>query len=321
VDEDSQLVIHVGFPKTGTTWLQNTIFSNSDLGFYPVGGQPKYFGEKLVPFSKFGLRSECDFDVQSTLVEFDTLLAEVPAELTSVISNEVLVGHMFNGGVYIKSTADLIYKLFPKAKIIITIREQGSIFRSIYEHYLRKGGLANVSNFVVRDKEAFTPLFDFSYIEYDITVSYYQRLFGVDNVLVLPFEMLRLYPRTYIEKILSFSNLSQNIESIDGLDFAARNKTDRKLAAVLHFFRFLNLLDKPRNLNGRAALAKRNYVKFIAPKLVNICPSSLVRMHEERCNAVFNKHASQRVKLSNANLERITGLSLGEFGYLLDSTS
>ena len=200
-DKEYQLLVHIGFPKTATTWLQNSVFNNNDLGFlcpwgnrcglaidHFVNANPYVFNPKNVSeyfnFSTSNIQDKC-----------------------YVISEETLLGDPAKGRYWGKIVADRLFDTFPKAKILICIREQKSYILSAYKEYVRNGGVYNLERYLGSNlnKAGFSGVFMKHFLEYDIVISYYQNLFGNSNVLILPFEMLETKPEEFISSLLQFT--------------------------------------------------------------------------------------------------------------------
>jgi hypothetical protein len=71
------------------------------------------------------------------------------------------------------------------------IREQRDIIRSSYQMYLRGNGLASLKHYLNAPRAPRAmPFFHLDYYKYDRLIAYYQRLFGRERVLALPYELL-----------------------------------------------------------------------------------------------------------------------------------
>ena len=178
----SPLLFHVGYHKTATTWLQNTVFQ-PEHGFAQVLDHPEIF--KLI-VNPHGL----DFDAGLARALMNDHISAAPVGSVNVVSLESLSGSPFSGGRESDGFARRLAEISPDAKILITIREQCRIIASVYMQYLSRGGTEPAEQFFSGNKvEAFHG-FDPRNFEYDRLVSHYQSLFGAENVLVLPFETI-----------------------------------------------------------------------------------------------------------------------------------
>lgn len=110
---------------------------------------------------------------------------------TAVISSELLCGNPFFGGRESDIFADRLRRIFPGAKILITIRSQQKILLSTYMQYLSRGGKMTPEGFFTRKPDPGYYAFDFSHFEFDRLVKLYQELFRAENVYVLTQESLK----------------------------------------------------------------------------------------------------------------------------------
>ena len=74
------------------------------------------------------------------------------------------------------------------------------------------------------------PLFDFDYFQYHLLIRYYNKLFGADNVLVLPYEELVRDRRSFLTKIGEFSGKPVPDEVLTEMtDAKRRNPAQRRM--------------------------------------------------------------------------------------------
>ena len=104
---DLEPLIHVGYHKTGTTWLQRRVFTDAKLGFSSVT-PPRLVNEAFVDHGPFS------FDAASTR---ELLRSSVEASerdgTTLVISQERLSGDPMQGSLDARSIADRLVESIP----------------------------------------------------------------------------------------------------------------------------------------------------------------------------------------------------------------
>ena len=108
---------------------------------------------------------------------------------------------------YQQKLCDTLYAIYPTAKILIVTRGYTSLFQSFYSQYLAIGGTYNFEDLLKSMWENFPDLFDYSHV-----VGLYREKFGHDNVIVLPYELLRADPHAFtaiIEKKMGIKNTYQ----------------------------------------------------------------------------------------------------------------
>lgn len=170
------LLIHVGYHKTATTWMQRMLFM-------PVHGYRQLADHREV-FRHIVQPHGLSFDpapMQALIAERRAGLA--PSEVP-VISSEILSGHPFQGGHESDVFAERLHRIAPAARILISIRSQLRIMPSVYMQYLLRGGTMPWPMFFQGQDEVeyfgFTP----EHFEYDQLLAKYQALFGAQNVYV-----------------------------------------------------------------------------------------------------------------------------------------
>ena len=178
----SQIICHVGFPKTGTTFLQKNVFPNvQGVKFSPLS---------LTEVGFKALINEDDsvFDLESTR----SLLAPPPPAGESILlSDERLMGsHLYSHFVNRSQIAHRL-KAIGVAKIILSIRNQFSALESAYKQYVSTGGVIPYQRFFGFSGGFENAPFSLKYFDYSLAYSLFARLFGADNVLVLQHEHIR----------------------------------------------------------------------------------------------------------------------------------
>ena len=206
--EQVKLLIHVGYPKTGSSWIQKSLFQNSSAGFAPLFGIDSITRGAIMKF--LILPNALAFDPAQSLKHFQPAILEVTTGgLVPVLSHERLAGTPHSGGYDSKELTNRLAEVFPRAKVLLVIREQRSMIVSTYKQYVRNGGPCSLRIYLHPPRsDGRMPLFDFQYFEYHRLVGYYQELFGLSNVLVLPYELFRDYPKEFGSRIMAFGRPS-----------------------------------------------------------------------------------------------------------------
>ena len=179
---DTPLLIHIGYHKTATSWMQQRLFL-PEHGFYQLCGHQQVHDLITNPH---GL----SFDPQPMRDLIDRASRDVPQGAVRVISSEILSGHHFLGGHQSDAYAQRLKEIAPKARILISIRSQMKILPSCYMQYLMRGGTMSWDQFFQGDRDIGYAAFSPEHFEYDRLVAHYQSLFGADNVLVVTQESI-----------------------------------------------------------------------------------------------------------------------------------
>lgn len=203
---EPSLLIHVGLHKCASTWLQSQVFGNKGSKFDAVWGRmsaiavSEFVGIEPLAFSVEDTRARLLAAAQPTLD---------PAKSVWVMSHEALSSRPHHGRYYSKEVADRVGAVFPSAKVLLVIREQKSIIRSLYTEHVRNGGRNTLEEFLGAGATSvgFRGMIQSSFFEYDRLIEMYRNIFGVDNVLALPVELLKSSPEKFTERIYSFVGL------------------------------------------------------------------------------------------------------------------
>lgn len=316
------MLFHIGYKKCGSTWLQRNLFNRTDRGFFPIcpemkkenAQRAKYLGAYFVFDSKGYLLDPFSNRTPEIRLLYDEL-SKGAGNKVPVTSYERLCGQAHAGGFDAAIVAERIADVFPDAKILIVIREQIKVAVSLYFQYLRAGGHRHYRNYFLPPSDAVRPGFAPSYYEYDKLIAHYQSLFGKNNVLCLPLELMLTEPATFIDHLRQFTGA--HIPS--DLPFDRREKAGLPRAIEIKT-RYLNLFKHSHSLNGYAFVASQSsekaivYVRRLMSRLVPASyETKLVQRIHSDIAAMFDSYYCE----SNRKTEALTGLSLKErFGYM-----
>jgi Sulfotransferase family len=306
---DFEIVLHVGHPKTATTWLQAMIFENPETGF-------------VVPWSDARARAIAAFVTVNPYQRQATWarsffgqelerLADDPR--VPVLSDETLCGDPFQRLYHGSDVANRIYQVFPRAKILIGIREQKAIAISSYREYIFLGGTFSLTEFIGTGQEplSYTPILREDFLAYDLVVSYYQELYGRGNVLVLPIEQLQRNRSGFVQTILDFCGCPGR------LTVEAEPAHTGWSAIALAARRVLNPLipTSPLSLGHRQL---RNRVANRLCGALNHLPQRWSVATEQRWKDQVSRRYAGAFGTSNRRLAELTGLDLAALGYDLN---
>jgi hypothetical protein len=305
IDEPRPLV-HIGYHKTGTTWLQRSVFD--DL---PGFQRPWKQGDLIRILVRV---HDLDFDADAARRE----LAEVRSraarpEVLDVVSLERLSGNPHSGGYDSRAIADRVGATFPEARVLIVIREQMRMIVSSYKQFVSVGGALSLGAYLDPPRRAErVPQFRFSQFEYDRLIAHYQTMFGADRVLVLPYERLAADPVEFVATIASFGDAAV------GGEVSAEPKHPSSSAAALALRRRLNLFLVRDQLNPAALVDSRRVREGVSrlTRAVNRrLPQGLRDASERRLQAQVSEAIAGRFEDSNRRTTALTGLDLASLGY------
>ncbi len=301
------LLIHVGYVKTGSTWLQRNLFSDPIAGFYAPWGAPAHEA-----IEQFVIVNPLTFDAGRARAVFASGTNDAQARsLVPVVSHEMLAGDPARGQYWEKEAADRIHATFPAARIFISIREQRSMILSLYREYVKGGGTYAIRRFIGRSgrKPGFAPICQFEHLEYDLLIAHYQKLFGPANVCVLPFELLKTDRNAFVTRLMRFArahgtpscpNRAENV----GLG-----------SGVLALRRALNRVCTEPDFSIR----HRPLSYRISSKCCSIADRALPRYLHDRADArqrwIISQEAKGWFSASNERVSKMTGIDLFDLGY------
>jgi hypothetical protein len=199
--KELNVVYHVGFHKTGTTWLQNHFFTkNKGLKLLNNPNEPwkEDFLQQIITYN------DCDFCENETrkLIANKGLRNKI-----NVISAERLSGHPMSGGFDAHRIASRLYRVCPEAKVLIITRSFSSFVRSVYKQMIREGYCGLSDDFLFGPYwKTIGPSKD--YFLQEKTIESYQNLFGLENVLVLTFETFKSDKHHFLNELCNFVNLN-----------------------------------------------------------------------------------------------------------------
>jgi sulfotransferase family protein len=319
-------LVHIGYPKAASTWLQTILFSGIDpriqplksdvhkTGDYQKSGANLFFNKYKSGVSNRNIKLIHPFDFHAEDVRREIEEKSPKTNSFICLSSEAWVGHPFSGGVTAHELANRIKKTPPDAKILIVIRRQKDAILSAYSDFLtRAGGICSLDRFLNSEFQDQISSHSPYYYCYDSIVSCYSDLFGQKNVLVLPFEILSEKGAVeFLSAIYSFLEL----EPYKALpEMPKKNVSDYSNYAALRLLPLINLLSYPHPANGNAGmkiLPLRNILikcakTFISKKKINTIL--------EKDKQVIAEFIEPYARHSNHNLQKYVSFDLKELGY------
>jgi hypothetical protein len=180
-------LVHIGYHKTGTTWLQQS-------GFSYLEGVTVYSRQRLVS----GLFHDLINQEKTPAPALLRTLAEQGGP--QLYSDERFSGNLWTGGGEAVRTAARLHEAFPEGTVLVTVRAQQSIIRSVYAQYVNEGGWVSFDRFLNCDAPGLH--WNPDHFAYDRLISVYHELFS-GRVIVLPYELLRTDAVAYLGAVAS----------------------------------------------------------------------------------------------------------------------
>ncbi len=305
------LLIHIGLHKTGSTWLQQAIFHDHARGFTTEAGAPRH---QLV--HDFVLPDPLAYDPQEARrLYLPYITAAAQEGQTLVLSHERLSGYPSSGCYDRGLIAERLHASFPEAKILIVLREQRALIRSMYSQHITDGGNGTLDQFLYRPERGLgrRPWFNFDMYAFDRLIELYRRLFGADRVLTLTYEHLNADSQGFVDAISAFCG--QPAVSVSNT--IPRNR--RRIWLMQEVQRRLNGWFYDNELSPGALVHVQRFAgRFAAmePLFRALVPKGLDRRMQAKLQRRVDREVGGYFGESNARTAALTGLDLGGFGYM-----
>jgi len=300
--ERARPLVHVGYHKTGTTWLQTGLFADETAGFARPWDS-KAIRDALVLVDPF------DFDVRDARRAFEPGLADAGRDgLVAVVSDERLSGSPHAGGFDAALVAERIASVFPEGRVLMVIREQVAAIHSVYKQYLRDGGGARLDAYLHPRRTAEIPQFRFEHFAYDRPIRRYRELLGPERFRALPFELLARDERSFVDAILELAGLPT------GSDYRPGGRYPALGSATLALKRWANLLLVRTSLSPAAPLYVMDH-EHRFERIDRLVPRSLSRRRGRRERTRIAEAVGDRYAESNRRTAELAGHDLAEWGY------
>lgn len=305
--EGPPLLIHPGFHKTATTWLQKTVFAD-----------PRVFRNLLTHEDVdaiFLQPRDGEYDPDAACAEIERRRAGAVPGQAEVISSEILSGNILYGARDRSAIADRLAALAMPAKILLTVRAQRPIAKSIYTQYVKRGGRLGLTEYLSFQPEPGFFWFEPEMLDFGSLAQIYADRFGAQNVLVLPQELLRKDSKAYLRHLFAFVG----IDRPDALDELARAREHgvSPPASGLGLIRLANAFrgspinpssSRGMNLAGQALQSLGYRWTFGKDRA------------DREMNALLSQALAGKYGASNAVLQRFSPFDLASLGYDMDQS-
>lgn len=297
-------IIHIGNPKTGTTWFQKN--------FFPFVRNYYYIKDRKELHTKLLQPDIYAFDENDTKVFYSENYNS-----NIILSEEILSGSLRSNGQDTLWMARRLKAVFPNAKIVIFIRNQTERLASTYLYYLKEnGGTYSAKKFI--NKEFNLPQkkgdLNLRHLEYHRLIKLYQELFGCENVYVFLYE-------EFAEKQLAFVRRFCNDLDLDvgdkQFDFDRVNAGLRK--RLVPVARFCGLF-YARPIIHKTVLLKLPFAEPLAKRMIGVLNKYSIFGERPSARELFGIKLYEGLcdfyKESNRHLLKTHGLTqIKEYGY------
>ncbi len=213
-------IIHIGYPKAASSFIQENFFKKHPRIQYLNVEYPSEGFEWIYnkPQSEFSL------DAIKNKLESESL-KYIDPERKTIIADERFTFNLVNPFM----VAERLYNLFPGLKILIIIRNQPNIIRSLYDmhpfdFFSNNKRWISFDNWLDTQIKNLESGFLFA-LFYDKVISKYIELFGANNVGVFMFEEITICKENVINYFSEFMELEYS-EVIGYISEPVKNKAD-----------------------------------------------------------------------------------------------
>ena len=175
-------LLHIGYPKAGSTWLQRWFAAHPQMA-YREGGIAGF--HNVYEMAREGTSGGAEPSYRVTSTE----ALSVPTR----DAGEMMVNYQERRGTDF-ATAQLrvcrmLSELFPNAAVLIVTRGYRAMIHSSYSQFVRSGGYISLESLLeIARGSGFSGLAPW---DYDHLIPAYVGAFGEENVIVMPYELLR----------------------------------------------------------------------------------------------------------------------------------
>lgn len=296
------MLIHIGYHKTATTWLQERYFAH-----HP---EVLMVGDMTLIWEHVAGPHALDFDATAARRFFEPQLEEAARQgKVPVVSSERLSGNPHSGGYDSKEIANRLFQVFPEGRVLVVVRNQVAMIESMYKQYVRMGGVSPLPEYLDPPRDRKLPLFSLDHLRYHRLVAWYGSLFGLERVKVLPYEWFAGDASAFLREVARFAGIDESFEcSVDERVYPGL----ADLSVALR-----------RRVNRWRGGSSFNPVRIGYPgltgRLLNLADrigaSSLGRLRAGRYRNYVEARVGDYYVESNRELARMTGLELEGYGY------
>ena len=299
------LLIHIGYPKTASTWLQQTLFNSAEAGFEsPLSVlqiKEAFFMVNEYMFSSAQTNTQFENDINAVLDR-----GNIP-----VISDEWFSGNQVTAEYQGRIMADRLHDTFPDALILIVLREQKSMILSSYREFVKTGGSFPIEEYTGQGafREGFNPVCRLDHLKYDLMIEYFQQKFGKDRVVVMPHELLWSDPEEFYNRLCERCGARGN--------FRVRESAQNVgvLGAELILRRMLNALLLPPSYATPVGKNRHLTVRKVSRLVSQLVPKRIDDRIERKLRGRVEVITSDYFEKSNRKTSELCALNLSEFGY------
>jgi hypothetical protein len=256
-------LIHIGYPKAGSTFLQRWFEAHPQVA-YAEGGLAGFRNVYAIQREVTGQEAP-----RIRVTSSEGLLAPRREAWSVVVDYDEL--RKSSTGTARQRACTLLAELFPGASILIVTRGFRSMILSSYSQYARTGGSDDLATLVASVNDAAIGGQD--PWDYDAHVTMYRREFGPENVIVMPYELLRDDPVHFT------SWLARRLSIDESSVLTARVNESLSASEMAWYPRFARMVRRTRSRRLQEWLARLSFTNRLRPVICilgRLAPGALV---------------------------------------------
>ncbi len=267
------IYLHIGTPKTGTTSIQNFLFNNREnilkKGYlYPISGiistaqnskrSPQHLGLCEALVKHYDIKSPVDTNSRD---KCERSWEELKREIETINPKNVIISSEFFTAMQEYYNPDIIALVKKRledyeTKIVLYVRRQDDFFRSSYCQYMTSPlpnkvphhFQANYTHKNILEISEFILSIKFQ-ANYYSTLELWKEAFGVNNIIVRPFEKEQMKNGSVVDDFLETINLNYEKSQL-------KLKSSRNISQSGKVIKIINLIEK---ISQMRRLSKEKY--------------------------------------------------------------
>ena len=307
----TNVFFHIGLHKTATTTLQSQ--------YFPVCKNLNYITKTNNDINKFvdrvAIIDPIYFDSNKAR---NLIIPHLHNDKPNLISRESLSGSLYDGIIKygLDHRSSIIANLknaIPEAKLIIVIRRQDSLSRSIYRQYLKSGGTESIYKFY-HQKNNNSSLFSLDRFKFNPYINLLSESFPA-GVLVLTFEEFIKNQTQFLQKLSHFIGVSPLEINLKKSNQSSLGSFGMGFSRLINHF-FYSRLNPGGILKGVPKCYRNKKIIWSSPSGVLHDRWPIKRLiNKDSAYYKVSKSILELVKEDNKMIDKNYNLNLEKYGY------